>query len=549
MSNKIYAFICLIFAWMTGADIHAQVSGNPKSFSDTYLLKNYFVIPQPGQLLTGQDILIKKGKIAAIGTSLKAPFDAVEIPMDSMYVYAGFIDAYSHTGIARPEQKDRPKVSDTVYPQNEEAGITPQVHAGDSYQSSDKSVAEMRAAGFTLSNIVPRGFMLPGYADLFNLGDEPGDRMLLKAETAQNFQFTPIRGVYPGTVMGVMAKFRELYKNAELFAAKEKLYKDMPTQYNRPEYSRELNALTDVTSRKLRLFVRAGHTRDVYRAMKLSSELGFDLVLADVKQGWHYLDEIKKTNTGVILSVDLPEMEKTKTDSVSSKKQSPFEIKKAESLKAYLSQAATFEKAGIPFAFSFIDVKTGDIKKNIRTMVENGLSEKAALAALTTYPAQLMGVAAQTGTIEKGKLANLVITNKPYFDEKAAIRYVFVEGKKFEFSEKPKAKDGGKYAGIWSYVVEIPGMTQEGKVTIIFENGEYKISMYDNTRPGDVITAEDISVEGNRITFSSNVNMGQPIHLNFDLTMEDKTYSGTVTVSGFGAFPVKGTWISKPNNL
>ena len=556
MTYRFIPFVWLVFLTFNVTSIQAQVSGDMKQVTDVYLLKNCFVIPKPGMLLAGQDILIKNGKIADIGKQLKKPFDALEIMLDSMYVYAGFIDAYSHTGIATPEEKERPKVSNVVYPQYHEAGITPQIHAKNSYKNNDKSVGEMRSVGFTMSNVVPRGYMLPGSSDVFLLSDKPGDMPVIKSETGQHFQFVPMRGVYPGTIIGVMAKFRELYKNAEIYSKRESMYKASPTLYSRPEYSIELEALSSVTSKKAPLYIKTNHSRDIYRALKLRSELGFDLVLADVQQGWQYAEEIKKNNIPILLSLDLPAgaKEENKKDSTAVNK-SDFEVKKEQSIKIYQSQAAVFEKENIPFGFSFISVKSGDIKKYLHTMIQNGLSENTALTALTTYPAQLLGISKQAGTVEKGKMANLVITDKPYFDEKSAVRYVFVEGLKYEYTSKPKSKETSnkdaeseKYTGVWSYSVEIPGSTQEGKVNITYSNGQYHISMKDNTQPNETITADDVSLEDNTFTFSTHVDVGQSIKLNFILTMSDKNYSGTVQVGTFGSFPVKGAWLSNPDN-
>ncbi|MBK8887681.1 MAG: amidohydrolase family protein [Saprospiraceae bacterium] len=128
-----------------------------------------------------------------------------------------------------------------------------------------------------------------------------------------------------------------------------------------------------------------------------------------------------------------------------------FDVKKEQSIKEYLSQAALFEKQGILFGFSFLNVKPSDIKNNIRTLIENGLSEDAALAALTTNPAQILGINNVSGTVEKGKIANLIITDKPYFNEKSAVKYTFVDGRKYEYQGKKKQEnkptEAGKFIG------------------------------------------------------------------------------------------------------
>ena len=106
--------------------------------------------------------------------------------------------------------------------------------------------------------------------------------------------------------------------------------------------------------------------------------------------------------------------------------------KKKKSHDEYVSQAAMFEKQRINFSFSTLDTKSKDIRSNILRMVKGGLSENGALAALTTNPASLLGISAMAGTVEQGKIANIFITDKPYFEEKSKIQM-------FEKHEKMKS--------------------------------------------------------------------------------------------------------------
>jgi Amidohydrolase family len=573
MQNKFYRWFLIYIFSGTFLGLYAQNSDTPKQLSNTYFLKNCFVVKQPGVTLSGQNVVIKDGLIAEIGPNILPPFDAQMIKSDSFYVYAGFIDGYSNTGIVKPENKERAKISDPGNPPNDLAGITPQLKAIDQFKSSEKSVSDMRSAGICLSNVVPRGLMLPGSSDLILLSDGPQDKMLLKAGTGQSFQLEPMRGGFPSTTIGVISKFRDLYKNANIVGSHDEKFKLNAAGLSRPDYSKELVALYPVTTKKQSLFFKAQKTKDVHKALSLKNELGFEMILADVKQGWHYIDQIKKTNSKVFISIELPEDDKKdikkdslkdvkndslkttpkKAESLSDKnpEKDSFDQVREKSLKEYVSQAATFEKAGIAFGFSFLDAKTADVKKNIKKMIDNGLSENAALAALTTNPAQILGVSHLVGTVEKGKIANLVITNKSYFEEKSTISYVFVDGKKYDFTEKPKKdnkpSEAGKFTGKWSYVVEIPGSTQKGKVNVKKVDGNYKISIVDDSTPNEEDTAEDIKLEGNNLTFYIMADMGQPVKVDFDLKMEDQSYSGSVSIAQFGTFPIKGEYEGQPD--
>lgn len=520
--------------------------------STTYYLQNCNIIPQPGTLLSGYSILLKNGKIAQVGKNINIPFDAMIIKLDSMYVYAGFIDAYSNTGSQKPESKGKQNISDPGNPPNDAANITPQNRATDQYKSSVSTVSEMRSQGFGLTNAVPQGQYLPGYSDLLLLGNESTYKMLFKPNTAQHIRLNPTRGVYPSTIMGAMAKFRDLYRNANITGKHNEQYNTKSGELTRPDYSEELKALYPVTTGKIPLFFYTAYPKDIYRAYILKEELGFDLVLTEVKQGWHYMDKIKKSNTKILLSLDLPEQIK-KDSSIIQDDIINYEEKRSDAVNESFGQAALFEKEGISFGFSFMDVKPKDIQKNIQLLVKNKLSEQSALAALTTYPARLLGISQMAGTVEPGKIANLVITDKPYFDEKSAIKYVFVDGVKYEYYKKNNRQPGNKdtkgeqnYEGIWSYTVDVAGNTQQGKLKILRKDGQYNLTVQNESDGNTVIHADNVSIEGNQLTFNITVAMGQDIKINFDLNMQEKSFSGSADVGEFGSFPVKGTFISKP---
>jgi hypothetical protein len=331
---KFWAVVVLFTSAMP--DVIGQNSDAPKPLSATFYLQNCFVVKQPGSILAGQNVIIKDGFISDIGPVLKAPFDAQIIKADSMYVYAGFIDAYSNVGIAKPETRtERPRVQDPGNPPNDIAGITPQIQASDVYKSSDKSVADMRAAGFSISQSTPRGLMLPGQSSIYLLGDGANDKMLIRSGAAQTFQLEVNRGVYPSTSIAAIAKFKDLYKNASIAGAHDEKFKLAPLGLSRPDYSKELMSLYPVTNKKMPLYFVAQKTKDVHKALTLRDELGFELILAEVKQGWHYKDRIKKNNIPILLSLELPEEEKAdakKEDAKGEKKDTTAskEVKKVE---------------------------------------------------------------------------------------------------------------------------------------------------------------------------------------------------------------------------
>jgi hypothetical protein len=555
MKSPILRGSLMLFAfWLWSSQALSQNSDAPKPLSRTFLLQNCNVIKQPGAAPIKAHVLIRDGLIADVGPMVKPSFDAQIIKADSMYVYAGFIDGYSHTGIAKPENKERTKITNPGAPTHEQAGITPHLSAIESYKSSDKSVGDMRAAGFGAAQVAPRGQMLPGSSAVYLLGDGVEDQLLVKSNTTQNFALESARGVFPSSSIAVMAKFRDLMRNAKNYGDYAEKYKLNPTGMARPDQTPELTSLYPVTTKKQTLNVVTRQTKDLSKMFLLQKELGFAMNLVDVKQGWNHIDKIKANGCQVFLSLDLPEEEKVeKKDSTATKKDSvkidtpkdlekeAFDAKRTASNKEYLSQASVFEKNGIAFGFSAVGAKAGEIKKSIARLIKAGLSEQAALAALTTNPAKILGLSQSLGTVEKGKIANLVITDKSYFDEKSSIKYVFVDGQKYDYSTSAKKSDkkgdgkpssGSKIEGEWSYSVSMGGQTESGTINIRKNGTTYSIEVKSDSDPSNVEEGKDIIVDGNKLSFHILADMGSPVKVDFDLEMDATTFKGTVDVPG-----------------
>jgi len=179
----------------------------------TYAITNATIVQGPGRKIEKGIVVMKDGLITAVGAGVPIPPEAIVIKADSMFVYAGFIDGMSRTGVTKPkEEKDREKVKDPGNPPADRAGITPQNDVRDFLNPNDKSIEELRNLGFTVSQVVPYGNFLPGSAAIVLLGGKSADDMVLVNNAALYSELTGTQGVYPNTVMAVMAKWRDLYK-------------------------------------------------------------------------------------------------------------------------------------------------------------------------------------------------------------------------------------------------------------------------------------------------------------------------------------------------
>lgn len=525
--------------------------------SRTYAITNATITQGPGRKVTQATLVIKNGLISAVGKGVSIPPDAIIIKGDSLNVYAGFIDGLSRVGVAKPkEEANRERPKDPGNPTPEYAGITPEKDVRTVLNPQEKSIDEIRALGFTTAQVVPYGNMLPGSAAVILLSGKTVDAMVLQGKTAIFSELQGAQRAYPSTVIAVMAKFRELYKQAQQSKNYEGLYASNRSGLNRPASDRILEAFYPVIDKRIPVVFEADKYLETQRIMNLQNDLGFLLVLADVKEGWEAISKIKSTNTKVFLSLDLPEDKKDDKKDSKDKKPEPkqqettlspqekeaLEKRKEEFLALYTGQAAAFQKAGVTFGFSTLSAKASDVRANLRRMIKAGLTEDQALAALTTNGAQLLGLSDRLGTLDNGKIANVVITDKPYFHEKSNVRYVFVDGVMYKYDPKdaPKA-DAGKFdiVGTWTVTTNTPDGKTEETLTIKKEGKDFTGSV-SGGKLTEAAPLDLIELNGSSLKYNYTVQMGgQSYKVDVQATVDATSFKGTAQVGTTGSFAVE----------
>lgn len=532
----------LVPLWLTAQDDQplAPVTG-------TYAITNATIVVSPGKRIDQGTVVIKDGLIVAVGRQVAIPGDALIVKGDSMYVYAGFIDGYSHTGVSAPKESSKEKIKYPGNPPPDRAGVNPHIDVRDFFNPSDRAVAELRGQGFTMSQVVPQGNLLPGQAALVLLGEGTAEQMVVQGKSALYSELTGATGVYPSTVMGVMAKWRELYRQASLAKGYEATYAQNPAGLERPAADRMLEAFYPVIEKRQPVLFQAEKVIETQRVLKLKEDFGFNLLIANLKEGWPIVEKIRGSGAGVFLSLELPgeikEDKKKEKENPPTAEKKALEERKATAVANYTAQAAVFSKAGIRFGFSANSVKAGDINTNIRRMIAAGLSEDAALAALTTTPAQMLGVANRMGTVENGKMANLIVTNTSYFNEKATVKYIFVEGKLYTNATTKKSVNGNKanIVGNWTYTTETPQGKGGGKLVIKELAGVFSGTITNNFS-GKEVEAEEILLDGNTLTFSYKIDAGgSQMKIEVTARVQDDRFEGSMTAGQFGTFPINGT--------
>ncbi|WP_339705084.1 amidohydrolase family protein [Algoriphagus aquimarinus] len=546
-------FCLLVAGWLSSTVAFAQSDpSGKKRITDTYAITNATVFTAPGQAGVKATVLIKGGLIQGVGTNLSLPKEAKLIAGDSLFIYPGFIDGAGDVGITKPKDPEKPENFVSSNPPDEIAGITPWRSAADQFSIKDSKVDDLRKVGFTIVQIMPDGGMIAGKAAIVLLGSENSTNLLVD-NSGLAASFRASRGMYPGTAVGVMAKFREVYDNTKLTSQRSQKYTTV-AGLKRPEITPTYSAMEEVVAGKIPVLFSASSELEIRRAISLQKEKGFKLVLTGLEEYEEVLDVIKASGAGVLVKLEIPDDKAIKAQ----KEDAKDEVKElnARVKKAYdnsLAQAGKLEAAGIPFAFTTSGVKSGDIMKAMRTMIANGLSEKAALAALTTNAATILGINKVAGSIEKGKIANLIMSTDSIFAEDSQIKHVVVDGFVFDYETKAKkkaSKEGeGKGAvkieGNWDYTSESPAGSSGGVLTIKKEGSEFTGTItYDDPSGSGKATSDikNVVLDGSTLSFSFNISANE-----MDITVDVKgevsegSYEASMTVGEFGSSPFKGT--------
>ena len=422
------------------------------------------VIPVSGAPIPKGTVVIRGGLITAVGADVPIPADARIVDATGMNVYPGLFDSYSNYGIAsttpgpggggrgggqQPPATPAPQVPAAVAAAAPAtpSGQAPELMAADQIKVSAETFDGPRSAGILTALTASRDGIFQGQSALINLGTEDPEKLIVKSPVALNVSFAAGRGFgggYPGSLMGTFAFFRQSLLDAQNYRDLWAKYEQNKRGMERPQTDKSLAALQPVLAGKLPVLFLANTPREIRRAIALAEEFKLTYLIAGGQQSSEVADLLKQKNAKVLLSLNYPQrptnIEDPESESLRTLKE------RAEAPKA----AIALHKAGVRFAFESGYLTRGqDYLINANRAIEAGLPKDEALKALTIYPAEIFGVSEQLGTLEKGKIANIVLASGDIFDRRTQIKYVFVDGKQFEISHQPRRRGPeGKVDGL-----------------------------------------------------------------------------------------------------
>lgn len=454
------AFIRLVFASLLLTSTVAARAADlllpghrPKS-PGVHALVGGRVVINPTNSLDNATVVIRDGVIEAVGRDVKAPADARIWPASNTVIYAGFIDPYlsiagtnaavstTHldpidgltSGINFLGVESQEKVRLQPGAGYEVTSVTPHARMATGYTPASKTLEGLRELGFTSGNIVPSKGILRGSSAFVNLSDAPPNEAILRADTHQHIAFES-QEVYPKSLMGTIAVVRQTFADARHYVLDQADYRAKPTTRKRPDLNPALDALTPTLNKQTTVVFEPGSVLMCDRAAQLARELGLNFAVCASGHEWRRPDLMKAFNAPFIVPLNLPSAPKLPDED-------DWLDVSLDQLRHWdwaAENAAVLRQQGLEVALTTHALADRKVfRKNLRLAMDRGLTERDALAALTTVPARLCGIADRLGTIEKGKIANLtVVEGAGYFDAEAKVKQVWIDGEVFD-TQPPK---------------------------------------------------------------------------------------------------------------
>jgi imidazolonepropionase-like amidohydrolase len=407
-----------------------------------YALEGCRVVTVAGPVLEKGVIVIRDGLIEAVGESgkVKIPPDAEVVAAEGLTAYPGLILAHTGFLIERPRDEapeGRAAALAAAAAAGRQAEETPKsqplVWAFDRIKPQTQVLENLRRSGVTTILVAPAPGIFQGLSVLLNLNGDKAEPMVLKNGAALHINFAVERGTYPSSPMGTMAFLRQRFHDALHYAEHLSRYEKAGRGMKRPVYDPLLEALIPFVKDRRPVVFQCNDQEDIKRALRLADEFRLNAMIGGANEAWRVAADLKKSGRPLFVSLNFAPPPR------SAYTQQGEDLQKKAQSEIYPANAARLAEAGIPFALTALGLPDGSTAfKNVRTAIKAGLSADEALKALTIVPARFLGAADRIGSLETGKIANVVLVRGDIFDEKAVVERVFVDG--LSFTPKPPEK-------------------------------------------------------------------------------------------------------------
>src|SRR5215213_6538733 len=396
----------------------------------TFAIRNARIVTVSGPDIENGTIVIRDGKIDAVGANVSVPAGAQTIDGSGLSVYPGMIDAGTNMGLV-----EVPQGANGTVDLSEVGELNPNAKAITAVNPHSAHIAVTRVEGITNTLTAPAGGLISGQAALINLlGTAPKEMAVVpQAALVINYPRIGFGGggfggfVQPPNLQDTLTanerqveQIRKMLRDAEAYGRAQDAYakdKSLP----RPDRNVVLEPLVPYVRGEQPVILRADREAEIRGAIKFAEEMKLKPIILGGNDAWKVASLLKEKNIPVILTgiFSLPSREDDAYDSL-------------------YENPAKLQQAGVRFCIS-----TGDAGPEVRNLAQYagmaaayGLSKADAIRSVTLYPAQILNVADRLGSIEVGKMANLVVTVGFFFQAEDGIRYLLIDGRPVVLSSR-----------------------------------------------------------------------------------------------------------------
>ena len=398
----------------------------PPGPQKTVAIKNALIVPVSGPEIANGTVVISGGKIVAVGANVNVPAGAEVIDASGMRVYPGMMDAGTSIGLSEISSGANATVDIS-----EVGSFNPNAQAYFAINPHSAHIGVTRVAGITHVVSRPTGGILSGQAALVNLAGSTAPQMAINRTVALVIELprSSFGGRGGGGFQGPQGasstqdvnrtrtrqldSLRTMLKDAEAYGRAMDAYardKTVP----RPRQDVVLASLVAAVRGQMPVLMVADRANDIKEAVGFAEENKLKPIIVGGRDAWQVTSFLKDHDVPVLITsvMDLP-----------SREDDPYDVN--------YGAPAKLAQGGVRFA-----ITSGDAGSDARSLPYTagmaaafGLGKDDALKSVTLWPAQIFGVADKLGTIEPGKIANLVVTDGDILEARTNTKYLFIDGR------------------------------------------------------------------------------------------------------------------------
>ena len=436
--RKLFLVLMLLSVSLLQAQDYFPTNTGVKTTKNTTVaFTNAKIYVTPTNIIKKGTLLVKDGKIVSVGKSVSIPEGAKTVDLEGKTIYPSFIDLYSDFGVKKPKRASRNNRSPqydagrTGHYWNDH--IRPETDASLSFAFDNKKAKDLVNAGFGVVNTHMQDGIVRGNGLLVALNSSSSDGYrIIDKRSAQYLSFSKSvlsRQVYPDSKMGSMALLRQMYMDADWYAAG-----------NANNTDASLAALNN--NKGLIQIFEAGSQLDVLRADKVGDEYGIQYTIVGGGDEFEKINDIKATGAKMIIPINFRKAYDVSNPLLASY----ISLSDMRRWNQEPSNLSVLSKNGITFALTTHDLKSvASFHKNLQKAIKYGFDKTKALEALTTTPASMIGKS-DIGNLNAGSHANFIITNGDIFDKGTTIYENWVQGDQHVVNDMNVEDITGNYA-------------------------------------------------------------------------------------------------------